>query len=165
MYKNWKFVSLVPIVAIAVGFGVAKYNSTNASDNPKVYTMQEALSDDLFAADFNVEEKSLDIKKLNPLKESTSIAVPEKDEQALINAIEQWTLTEYIYNPSENNVSTSPSYSLYLTINTGYSFYVESEEKRLYLMSQDIEAIYNIQNGDEFFTLLENAIQKTLTKQ
>ncbi|WP_063180403.1 hypothetical protein, partial [Lysinibacillus odysseyi] len=158
MSKNWKLAGLIAIVAIAIGFGVVKYNSPNASDNPKVYTMQEVLSDSLFTADFNVKEKSLDIRDVNSLKESKSLAISEEDEQELINAMEQWTLTEY--NPSESNESMVPTYRLYLTINTGYSLYLSSEQKRLYVMSQDIEASYNIQNGDEFFTLLEKAIQK-----
>ena len=158
MCKNWKLAGLIAIVAIAIGFGVVKYNSTNASDNPKVYTMQEVLSDSLFTADFNVKEKSLDIRDVNSLKESKSLAISEEDEQELINAMEQWTLTEY--NLSESNESMVPTYRLYLTINTGYSLYLSSEQKRLYVMSQDIEASYNIQNGDEFFTLLEKGIQK-----
>ena len=161
MRKIWTFISLIAVVVFAIGFGISKYNSTNANENPKVYTMQKALSDELFAADFNVEEKTLDIKELDPLGETTRIAISEEGEKELINAMEQWELTEYVYNPSEKNISAPIDYHLYLTINTGYSFYLSMEAKRLHVMSQDVEATYNIENGEEFFTLLKDLIQKT----
>ena len=161
MRKIWASISLIAIVVFAVGFGVSKYNSTNANENPEVYTLQEALSDDLFTADFNVEEKSLAIQTVNPPDVSTSIAISKEDEQKLINAMEQWKLTEYVYNPDRKYVRNFNTYSLYLTINTGYRFYLELEKKLLSVTSSGFEKEYNIQNGDEFFTLLENAIQKS----
>ena len=100
MRKIWTSISLMAIVAIAIGFGVSKYNSTNANENLKVYAMQEALSDDLFSADFNVEEKSLDIQKENLLGAPIRITISEENEQELINAMEQWELTQYDYNSS-----------------------------------------------------------------
>ena len=165
MRKIWTSISLTAIVAIAIGFGVSKYNSTNANENLKVYTMQEALSDDLFSADFNVEEKSLDIQKENPLGAPIRIAISEEDEQELIDAMEQWELTEYDYNSSAENISAPMDYYLYLTINTGYQFFMSLEGKRLRIASEGVEATYNIQNGDEFFRLFKSVIPKTSAGQ
>lgn len=152
------------IILLVIGFVVGKYNSTKADENIKTYTMQEILSDENFTADFNVKEKSLVIETVNLEEESKRIDISKEDEQRLIEKIEQWKLIKNIPEVKDTNANSFADYSLYLTLNTGYKLYAVSRENRLYVMDRHIEGRYIIQNGDEFFTLLENVMQKPPTK-
>ena len=166
MKKKGITIGFIAILLIAIGFGISKYNSTNAENNEdeNVYTMQEALSTDVYNANFKVEEKSLVIstQRLDgeEFSKITELNISKEDEQKLINEMEKWELIEGSFE-SYKAFKEDSYYSLYLTISTGYRLLLDSKEKTLYISEE--ETSYQIKNGDKFFALLEKIKKETAT--
>ncbi|WP_374966199.1 hypothetical protein [Lysinibacillus sp. RS5] len=140
-----KFIIILPllIIIIAVVFFIAMKDHNDSA------------TDVLENADFNAENPTVTIFSVNTEKKDifTEIEIPEKTQQELIKAFQNAKFKKTTIN------TTNYDYRITITLNAGYSMYLDSDKKILSIISTDGSADkkYAIVNDSDFFSILEKA--------
>ncbi|MEK4532141.1 hypothetical protein [Solibacillus sp. FSL K6-1554] len=164
MKKVLSLIGLIVVVIVGVTFAIS---TTNADKNKEetdtkdttVYTLQQALSTDVYTANVDVEEKSLTLstKRMDKnfdIQDSKELVLSEETEKELINQMVQWELVKYNDFDLTKSLRNDSHYDAYLTVSTGYKLYLDSVDKTIAI--SDKKQAYKIQNSGDFFTILKN---------
>ncbi|MGA3600846.1 hypothetical protein [Lysinibacillus agricola] len=115
----------------------------------------DSATDVLENVDFNAENPTVTIFSIDMDKKEifTEIEIPEKTQQELIKAFQKAKFKKTTIN------SSNYDYRITITLNAGYSMYLDSDKKILSIISTDGSADkkYTIVNDSDFFSILEKA--------
>lgn len=140
-------VSLLVIVSAGVGAVFAMKDQT--------YSATDILKTDTSSPDFNAENQSVTVTRLNldaEVDDILDIEIPEEIQQELIKAFKNAKFEEKTIDPSEYD------YRIRITLNRGYPMYLISDKKSLTLVNPDgTFEHYEIVNESDFFSILEKA--------
>jgi len=136
-----KFIIILPllIIIIAVVFFIAMKDHNDSA------------TDILENADFNAENPTVTIFSIDMDKKEifTEIEIPEKTQQELTKAFQKAKFKKTTIN------SSNYDYRITITLNAGYSMYLDSDKKSLTIISTNQN--YAIVNDSDFFSILEKA--------
>jgi len=136
-----KFIIILPllIIVIASAFFIAMKNQN--------YHATDVLEN----ADFKAKNPSVTIHSINTDKEDIykKIEIPEKTQRELITAFQNAKFKKTTIN------AINYDYRITIALNTGYSMYLDSDEKSLTIISTNKD--YTIVNDSDFFSILEKA--------
>jgi len=136
-----KFIIILPllIIIIAVVFFIAMKDHNDSA------------TDILENADFNAENPTVTIFSIDMDKKEifTEIEIPEKTQQELTKAFQKAKFKKTTIN------SSNYDYRITITLNAGYSMYLDSDKKSLTIINTNQN--YAIVNDSDFFSILEKA--------
>ena len=141
-----KFIIILPllIIIIAVVFFIAMKDHNDSA------------TDILENADFNAENPTVTIFSIDMDKKEifTEIEIPEKTQQELTKAFQKAKFKKTTIN------SSNYDYRITITLNAGYSMYLDSDKKSLTIIRTNQDSTnknYAIVNDSDFFSILEKA--------